>query len=115
MQKIGLLVVEGPYDVIRLDTLGAPALALCSNRITREQAVKVALLARELSNGIVTVLLDCDPEGLNGMTQCLDYLAQVTPVRLAWNDRMFGGKFRGRQPESLTMKELQELSDFLNS
>ena len=115
IQKLGLVLVEGPNDVIRLDTLGVPAVALCSNTITREQAVKVALLARELGNGIVTVLLDCDPEGLNGMTQCLSTLAQLTPVRLAWNDRMFGGKFRGRQPESLRIDELQEITSFLQT
>ena len=115
IQKLGLILVEGPNDVIRLDTLGVPAVAICSNTITREHAVKVALLAHELGNGIVTALLDCDPEGLNGMTQCLGTLAQLTPVRLAWNDRMFGGKFRGRQPESLRIDELQEITSFLQT
>jgi 5S rRNA maturation endonuclease (ribonuclease M5) len=110
IQKLGLLLVEGPNDVIRLDRLGVPAVALCSNNITREQALKAATLARELSNGIVTVLLDCDPEGVNGMKQCLGYLAQLTPVRLAWTDRMFGGKFKGKQPESLTIQEWQEIA-----
>jgi hypothetical protein len=42
---LGLIVVEGPNDVIRLDTLGVPAVALCSNAITREQAAKAAQLA----------------------------------------------------------------------
>ena len=115
VQKLGVILVEGPNDVIRLDTLGVPAVALCSNTITREQAVKVALLARELSNGIVTVLLDCDPEGLNGMKQCLGFLAQLTPVRLAWTDRMFGGKFKGRQPESLSIQDWQEIAAFLQT
>lgn len=112
-RELGLLIVEGSNDVIRLDTLGVSAVALCSNTISREQAVQAATLARELSGGVVTVLLDCDPEGLNGMRQCLCYLAQLTPVRLAWSDRMFGGKFRGRQPESLAIGEWQEIEDFL--
>ena len=64
IQKLGLVLVEGPNDVIRLDTLGVPSLALCSNLITREQAAKAASLAKELSHGIVTVFLDCDEEGL---------------------------------------------------
>lgn len=115
IQKLGLVLVEGPNDVIRLDTLGVPAVALCSNLITREQAVKAAALAREFSHGIVTVFLDCDEEGINGMKQCLGYLAQVTPVRLAWTDQMYGGKFKGKQPESLTIQDWQEISAFLQS
>jgi len=98
---LGLILVEGPNDVIRLDTLGVPSVGLCSNTITREQASKAARLARELTGGVVTVFLDGDAEGENGMKQCLGYLAQLTPVRLAWTSKMFGGKFKGRQPESL--------------
>lgn len=64
IRKLGLILVEGPNDVIRLDTLGVPSVALCSNLITREQAAKAAALAKELSNGMVTVFLDCDEEGL---------------------------------------------------
>lgn len=114
IRKLGLVLVEGPNDVIRLDTLGVPAVALCSNNISREQAAKAAALAKDLANGIVTIFLDCDEEGLNGMKQCLGYIAQLTPVRLAWTDRMFGGKFNGRQPESLSLEEWQEVESFLN-
>ena len=113
IQKLGLILVEGPNEVIRLDTLGVPAVALCSNNITREQALKAARLAKELANGIVTIFLDCDEEGLNGKKQCLGYLAQLTPVRLAWTDRMFGGKFKGKQPESLAIQDWQEIAAFL--
>ena len=49
------------------------------------------------------------------MKQCLGYLAQLTPVRLAWSDRMFGGKFKGKQPESLTIQDWQEISEFLQN
>ena len=112
---LGLLLVEGPNDVIRLRTLGVPAVGLCANTITREQAAKAARLARELAGGIVTVLLDCDAEGENGMKQCLGYLAQLTPVRLAWTSKMYGGKFQERQPESLTVQEWEEMSVFLKT
>ena len=101
--------------MIRLDTLGAPAVGLCSNTITREQAEKAANLAKELANGIVTIFLDCDEEGLNGMKQCLGYIAQLAPVRLAWTDRMHGGRYWGRQPESLCLEEWQEIEIFMNS
>ena len=113
LQQYGLIVVEGPNDVIRLDTLGVPAVALCANTITREQAAKVATLASELAEGLVTVFLDCDPEGMNGMKQCLAILAELTPVRLAWSEQMFGGKFRGRQPESLMLEEWMEIESHL--
>jgi hypothetical protein len=113
LRKCGLIVVEGPNDVIRLDTLGVPAVALCANTITREQAMNVATLASELAEGLVTVFLDCDPEGVNGAKQCLALLAELTPVRLAWSEQMFGGKFRGRQPESLGMEDWTEIESYL--
>ena len=113
LKRLGLVLVEGPNDVIRLDTLGVPAVGLCSNTITREQASKAALLARTHGNGVVTVFLDCDPEGEAGMKQCLGYLAQLTPVRLAWTTKMYGGKYKGRQPESLSIKEWQEIEAYL--
>lgn len=113
LKTLGLIVVEGGNDMIRLDALGVPAVGLCSNTITREQAAKAAKLARELAGGIVTVFLDCDDEGEKGMKQCLGYLAQLTPVRLAWTSKMFGGKFKGRQPESLIPEEWREIETFL--
>jgi hypothetical protein len=93
----------------------AKVMGLCSNTITREQATKAATLARTVGGGVVTVLLDLDPEGENGMRQCLGYLAQLVPVRLAWSPKMFGGKYRGRQPESLTVPEWQAIDAFLRS
>src|SRR5205823_4552962 len=115
LRELGLILVEGPNDAIRLATLGIPAVALCSNTITREQAEKAASLARKLAGGIVTVFLDCDDEGESGMKQCLGYLAQLTPVRLAWTSRMYGGAFTGRQPESLQPDEWVEIAAFLRT
>ena len=103
----------GPNDVIRLDTLGVPAVGLCSNRISREQAAKAAQLARESAGGIVTVFLDCDAEGEEGMKQCLGYLAQLCPVRLAWTSKMYGVKFKNRQPESLSADEWVTIRKYL--
>ena len=47
------------------------------------------------------------------MKQALGYLAQLVPVRLAWTSKMYGGKFKGRQPESLTVPEWEEMATFL--
>ncbi len=113
LKRLGLILVEGSNDVIRLDTLGVPALGLCSNTITRDQAALAAKIAREQTGGIVTVFLDCDTEGENGMKQCLGYLAQLCPVRLAWTSKMFAGKFKGRQPESLQPEDWSEIETYL--
>lgn len=37
----GIVVVEGPNDVIALDALGVPAVGLCSNTVTAEQCQKI--------------------------------------------------------------------------
>jgi hypothetical protein len=102
-------VVEGPNDAIRLNTLRVPAVALCSNTITQEQVERIAALAGDLGAGCVTLMLDCDEEGINGTHQVLPLLAEKVPVRLAWSNTTAGGKFKGRQPENLTAEEWQEL------
>ncbi|CAK9082492.1 DNA primase [Durusdinium trenchii] len=80
-KKRNLVIVEGPNDAIRLHTLGVPAVALCSNTITREQAVKAAQLASAMpgGSGVIVLLLDCDEEGVNGMEQVLPLLAVHAP------------------------------------
>lgn len=105
IQSLGhLLIVEGPNNVLRLDTLNVPSLAVCSNRITREQAERVAGWCREL--GVVAaILFDCDVEGDLGAQQAAVELAQRCPVRLAWSRAMFDGRFKDRQPESVDSAE----------
>jgi len=49
------------------------------------------------------------------MKQCLGYLSPLTPVRLAWMSKMYGGKFRGRQPESLSIEDWQEIATYLRT
>jgi hypothetical protein len=115
LQGLGLLVTAGPNDVIRLDTLGVPAVALLATQISRIQAEKAAALAREVAEGVVTVFLSCTPEGEQGMKQALGYLAQLTAVRLAWTGKMYGGKFSGRQVESITAVEWEEVSAYLKT
>ena len=105
VKELGLIVVEGPNDVIALDALSIPAVGLCSNTVTSEQVGKLARYAEEVGSGIVTLMLDCDPEGEAGARQALVELAQHCPVRLAWSPSMHGGVFTGRQPESLRPEE----------
>jgi hypothetical protein len=106
----GLLVVEGFNDVIGLDNLGLPALGLCSNRLTEAQAEKLARWARQLAGGKVVLLLDCDDEGDDGAKEALWLLAQHSlDVRLGWSQAMHGGTFSGRQPESLSRAEWNDV------
>lgn len=102
LRALGLIVVEGSNDVIALDALGVPSVGVCSNMMTDVQVKKVVRWAKEVAGGLVTLMLDCDPEGENGMKQALWQIAQHSRVRVAWAMEMFGGRFKGRQPESLT-------------
>jgi 5S rRNA maturation endonuclease (ribonuclease M5) len=103
-----LIVVEGPNNTLRLAALNVPALAVCSNRITREQAERVGRWCREL--GVTAaVLFDGDTEGEAGAQQAVGELAHHCPVRLGWSRGMFSGRFKDRQPESLTDEEWEEL------
>lgn len=111
--EIGIVVVEGPNDVIALDQLGAPAVALMSNTITNAQVEKLASWVEQLQAPGVTLLLDCDEEGENGAKQAAWLLAQRCRVRVGWTGATHGGVFKNRQPESLTGEEWSELRSTL--
>jgi hypothetical protein len=105
----GIIVVEGFNDVIGLDNLGIPAVAVMSNRMTEMQGDKIALWAKQLANGKVTIMFDCEPSGIDGAKEALWFFAQrQLDVRLAWTPWMHGGKFAGKQPENLTAAEWTE-------
>jgi 5S rRNA maturation endonuclease (ribonuclease M5) len=109
LEKLGLIVVEGPNDVIALDCLNIPAVGLCSNTATDVQIEKLSRWANELAGGVVTLMLDCDSEGESGAKQFLWKLAQRCRVRLAWSLESHGGRFRDRQPESLAIGDIHDL------
>jgi 5S rRNA maturation endonuclease (ribonuclease M5) len=110
MREAGLIVVEGPNDVIALDAMGIPAVGLCSNVLTKEQAAKLVRFAKLVSRGRVVLLLDCDPAGEAGAKEALWQLSPQCDVRLAWNSVTHEGRFRGRQPESLSGAEWAALA-----
>lgn len=113
LAALGLIVVEGPNDVIRLDNLGVAAVGLCSNTVTREQVGRISEIAWERCGGCVTLMLDCDSEGDRGAKEALWELAQVCRPRLAWSMEMHEGKFKGKQPEGLTEEEWGEVEGWL--
>ena len=69
--RCGIIVVEGFNDVLGLDALSVPAIAIMSNKITDEQTDKVERWARSLANGKVTILFDADESGDNGAKEAL--------------------------------------------
>ena len=116
MKQLGLIVVEGPNDVVRLATLGIPSVALCSNVVTESQAEKLAQYAKQHGNGIIKLMLDNDEPGEMGMKQSLPMLARFAPVQLVWSRDMHQGRFKDRQPESLGQDEWKVMADsFLRS
>lgn len=107
LERIGLVVAEGPNDIINLNALGVAAVGLCSNKATDEQVEKIARFARRLAAGRVILMPDNDAEGEEGFKELLWRLSQCEGVtaRLGWSSAMFGGAFTGRQPESLSFEE----------
>ena len=92
---VGLVVVKGPNDVIALDALGVPAVALCATAITREQVVKVGGVAREIGAGYG----DGDARLHGGRHAGREGRGarnsrRFCAVRLAWSETMHGGASR---------------------
>jgi len=110
---LGLLIVEGPNDVMRLDALGVPAVAPCSCQITPAQIEKISQLAARLQLPHATLMLDLDEPGLEGSKRALELLAQLLPVRLAWHPKMLAGQYAGKQPENLTAEQWSAIAQRL--
>lgn len=108
--RYGIIVVEGFNDVIGLDALGIPAVGIMSNRITEGQVAKIERYARRLSGGKVVLLFDADAPGDDGAKEAAWQLLQRDlDVRLGWTKFMHGGAFDGRQPETLTEEEWDQM------
>jgi 5S rRNA maturation endonuclease (ribonuclease M5) len=108
----GIIVVEGFNDVLALDNHGVPAVAICSNRMTEQQAAKVARWAKQFSDGKVSLMFDCEESGDEGAKEASWLLANMFEglrVELAWSLRKLNGQFRDQQPETLTIDELHNL------
>jgi hypothetical protein len=106
----GIMIVEGFNDVIALDALGIPAVAVMSNKITPHQVAKVERWARSLTANKVSILFDADAAGDDGAKEAHWLLAQRgLDVRLGWSGAMHGGNFVGRQPETISADEWQRV------
>ncbi len=105
----GPIVCEGFNDVLALDQLGIPAVAIMSNKITAEQVTKIERWARQLANGRVSLLFDADGPGEEGAKEALWFLAERNlDVRVGWSSSLFKGQFADRQPEHLSRDEWEQ-------
>ena len=62
---------KGINDVLGLDNIGVPAVAIMSNRITDEQVAKIERWAKRLAAGRVAILFDADEAGDQGAKEAL--------------------------------------------
>ena len=111
LQRYGILLVEGFTDRLRLHELGVMSLAMMSNKITDEQCERLAHYADQYGGGRVGIMQDADPPGDGGAKECLWrlHLAGVDAY-LVWSRKHFGGRYDGRQPESLAPDEWSEIA-----
>lgn len=110
LQKYGLIIVEGFNDAIRLDCGELLAIGLMGKAATDEQVRKAIDWGTRLAGGKITVWGDNDAEGVRGVKETVYTMSQHLPVLQAWSPDAFDGRFRGRQPESLSDEELSEVT-----
>jgi len=114
LRKIGLLVVEGFNDRIRLHDLDVASVALMSNKPTTEQIIKLTRLAGEHTDGRVGIMLDTDVKGNEGAKELLWQLhEQNVEAYLMWSRNKSEGAFKDREPESVDWNELNELTSHI--
>ena len=108
--RYGIIICEGFNDIICADACGFPAVAIMSNRITAGQVAKIERWANSLAGGKVTILFDADDAGDEGAKDAAwQFLQRGLNVRLGWSQAMYGGAFKGRQPEGLKRDEWEQL------
>ena len=105
IKQHGLILVEGFNDVINLDILGFPALAIMSNRMTDAQGEKVIRFAKHLNAPHVNLMFDLDDPGQSGAKEALWFFAErQIDVRLAWSQAIHNKEFSNKQPEFLRLE-----------
>ncbi len=109
LKEIGLVVVEGMNDVMRLDELGVCAVGLCSNRATETQVGLITKFAHQVADGRVLLFPDRDDEGTAGFKELLWQLAQTElQVRVVPPVIAAGA---GKQPEDITAEDIAKLRE----
>lgn len=111
LKNYGLLLVEGFTDCIRLHALGVMSVAMMSNKLTEEQTTLLIQYVLEKGNNRVGIMHDADAAGDEGAKESLWRMHEAgVEAYLVWTRKKLGGLFNGRQPESLTDDEWQQIS-----
>jgi len=114
LHGLGLPVVEGAMDAINLwTTLDVPSVAVLSNHATDDQVKRIAELADEYADGVVTLLYDCDEGGERGMDSDTVKFSKLCRVQRGWSKDMYEGAFTGRQPSELKPDEWERIREHL--
>ena len=102
--RVGLVIVEGQWDVVRLDQFNAFAEGLCMNRATDEQVAKMVRHARVAAGGRIWLMPDNDSEGEKGFKELLWKLSTIEGItaRSVWSRDAFGGSVDNMEPEDVT-------------
>jgi hypothetical protein len=115
LKQFGIVLVEGFTDRVGLHQLGVMSLAMMSNRITDEQAERLAHYAHQYGDGRVGVMHDADGAGDDGAKETLWRMhEQGVDAYLVWSRRKFAGKYAGRQPESLAAEDWSEIASAIS-
>ena len=78
--------------------------------MTDEQLEKVVRYARQFANRRVRLMFDANEQGDNGAKEALWELAQTDmEVDLVWSQSKLGGAFQGRETESVTDDEWNDI------
>ncbi len=109
LKAFGLPVVSDPTQVLKLATLGLPAVASCRAGVTREQAAKIGRLVQEHADGKATVWADCTEAGEAAMKAMLGYLSQECFVRVAWTTKSHAGTFAGKTIDDVSAEQVNRL------
>jgi hypothetical protein len=84
LRAVGLPVVEGVMDAVNMwERINVPAVGLLSNRATENQVRRIAGIAHQIADGVVTLLYDCDEPGDQGAQRDAALFAKhcrVTPL-----------------------------------
>jgi hypothetical protein len=111
LKQFGVILVEGFTDRLRLHEIGVMSVAMMSNKITDEQTERLARYAQVYGQGRVGVMHDADGPGDDGAKETLWRMHERgIAAYLIWSQRRFDGLYTGRQPESVSESEWEELS-----
>ena len=115
LERYGIIICEGFTDRLRLHQLNVLSLAMMSNRITDEQAQRLARYSKEYGYNRVGIMHDADAPGDDGAKETLWRMhEQGIDAYLVWSRRKFDGRFAERQPESLTDEEWREIAETID-